>query len=139
MSFNRLYVHVVISTKYRKKLLSKAVREDLFKILGAKREEYNIYYIYMNGVEDHIHILMTLSASERLDHTIRKLKGYSSYWLNSNISEFDGLFRWSKGYYADGVSRKNASKVKAYIAHQEEYHARPDYHEKWEEEIAVDE
>lgn len=75
----------------------------------------------MNGVEDHVHILMNLHPSIALANLIRDIKLQSGNWMKSNpdFADFQG---WADGYYAFTLDESNVEKCKFYIINQELHH-----------------
>ena len=59
-SLNKIYVHLVFSTKYRKPLITDSIKDELFSYLGGicKNMEYNP--IQVGGYKNHVHILCLL-------------------------------------------------------------------------------
>ena len=78
----------------------------------------------VGGTEDHVHLLVSITASHRLDHFMRELKASSSGWVRR---ERDSKFAWQNGYGAFTVSAGNLEKVKSYIRNQAEHHRLKDF------------
>jgi len=121
MSFVKIWVHVVWSTKNREPILNKEVRHSLFNHIKSYGKEKEIYIDFINGYVEHIHCLIALNADSTISKTIQLLKGESSHWANEN-----GLLRnkleWAKEYFAVSVSESMIDKVRDYIKNQEEHH-----------------
>lgn len=121
MSFVKIWVHVVWSTKNREQILNKEIRPLLFNHIKSYGKEKEIYIDFINGYVEHIHCLIALNADSTISKTIQLLKGESSHWANEN-----GLLRnkleWAKEYFAVSVSESMIDKVREYIKNQEEHH-----------------
>ena len=137
MSYNLIYLQVVFVTKNRKRILTKSVRTALFIELRKYARSLGIKSSYVNGVEDHVHILFMFSANDKISTLIGQVKGYISHWIKNQFGDQLKTFQWCSGYYADGVSRRDADSVRMYIAKQEMHHRRPEYREAWEEVLEV--
>jgi len=84
-------------------------------------EEKGLRILSINGVEDHIHVLVQLMPSQNLIQVVRSIKTASSHWLNEN-KLLTGEFQWEEGYSALSVSPSSVKQVKDYIEKQEEHH-----------------
>jgi REP element-mobilizing transposase RayT len=120
-SHSSILVHVIFSTKARAPVLAPAVRDELFKYLAgvAKGEGATAHAI--GGVEDHVHLLVTLPRTKTLAALVESFKSSSSRWLKTK-GEALRFFAWQNGYGAFSVSHSNASAVCAYIRNQEAHH-----------------
>jgi hypothetical protein len=78
----------------------------------------------IGGVEDHVHLLVSLKSKHRLDYFLRDLKADSSEWVHKEITR---LFDWQKGYGAFSVSPTAVNAVSRYIENQKAHHKRFDY------------
>jgi REP element-mobilizing transposase RayT len=120
-SFTNLLYHLVFSTKERRPWLDPEVRGPLFGELGnLVRGEGGVPFI-VNGVADHVHLLVKLRQDTALSVVLRVLKAKSSGWLHKNFSHLAG-FAWQTGYGAFTVSQSQMEKVREYIGDQEEHH-----------------
>lgn len=119
-TFSSVQIHVVFSVKERQPKLDAAWRQALFAYMGGIARQSGASVIAINGVADHVHLLLSVPPAIRLADLMRTVKARSSSWLRRK----DGGFSWQTGYAAFSVSRSNVGKVKEYIARQEEHHAR---------------
>jgi putative transposase len=81
----RLKYHVVFVTKYRKKVLTKEVRDYLEEILLDIAKRLNIKILEFNGEEDHVHILLSMLPRHTPSAIINILKGISSRKLRKRF------------------------------------------------------
>ncbi len=125
-----LYFHLVFSTKNRAKLITEHLRNDLYGYLGGIVKNLGGVAFVIGGIEDHVHILVGLNATHRLDHFMRELKASSSGWVRR---ELDPTFSWQNGYGAFTVSAGNLERVKNYIRNQEAHHQGKDFQTEYVE------
>jgi putative transposase len=79
-------------------------------------------YLVINYVNpEHVHTLIDLPTSLKIEDAFRLLKGASSHWINQNRI-IKTKFRWGRGYGAFSVSQSRVNTVASYIANQEEHH-----------------
>jgi REP element-mobilizing transposase RayT len=121
-SLAHLLVHSVFSTKERHPFLrSEEIRQEIYAYMAGILKNLECHPIKIGGVEDHVHILSSLSKNIAFSEVIGRLKGSSSKRLKEK-----GLrgFAWQNGYGAFSVSESNVAALTAYIAHQAEHHRR---------------
>jgi putative transposase len=119
-SLSRLLVHSVFSTKDRQPFLrSEGIRNETYAYIAGSLKNLECPAIVIGGVEDHIHILSSLSKNVALSELIGRIKGSSSKRLKEK-----GVrgFAWQSGYGAFSVSESNVAAVTSYIATQAEHH-----------------
>ncbi len=73
----------------------------------------------IGGIHDHVHLLVGLKTSHRLDYVLRDIKADSSKWINRELGK---KFAWQKGYGAFTVSPTGVEAVRKYVQNQEEHH-----------------
>jgi REP element-mobilizing transposase RayT len=130
-TYYKVWIHLVWGTKSRQKLLRQEFRKTIFQHIKEKAEKEDYKIDMINGVEDHIHCLLSLNPKFSISEVVNKLKGESSHWINSE--DFLKIkFAWQKGFGAFSVSESNIEKVRAYIINQEEHHKEVSFAEEWE-------
>lgn len=128
-NFIQVYIHFVWSTKRRMQVLDKSFRKELFQHIKQNVKTKKIYVDSINGIEDHVHCMVSLTSTQTMADVVKALKGESSKWINEN-KLVDGLFKWQDGYGAYSVSPQNISKVRNYIFKQEEHHKKTSYNDE---------
>ncbi|MDE3253834.1 MAG: IS200/IS605 family transposase, partial [Bacteroidota bacterium] len=82
MSYTKVYIHYVWSTKNRKPVLIQPFRQRLFDHIKQNALLKEIYLDRINGYHDHVHCLVCLHPQQSLDKVAHLLKGESSFWFN---------------------------------------------------------
>ncbi|MEJ7711062.1 MAG: transposase [Pyrinomonadaceae bacterium] len=126
-----LHAHLIFSTKERVPMISKQWDARLHAYLGGIVKGLDGMALAVGGIEDHIHLLVGLKSSHRLDYFLRDLKADSSEWVHKEIGK--RMFAWQKGYAAFSISPSGIDGVKRYILHQEEHHRRKSFQEEYVE------
>jgi putative transposase len=114
-----LHYHLIFSTKDRLPLITDDWQEDLYGYLGGIVKNQGGIMLAVGGISDHVHLLVGLKTSHRLDFFMRELKASSSGWAHR---EKNPKFAWQNGYGAFAVSATNLEKVRAYIRNQAAHH-----------------
>jgi REP element-mobilizing transposase RayT len=83
-------------------------------------------------VEDHIHILSTLSRTCEASEMVKEVKRGSSLWIKTKSSDLHG-FAWQNGYGIFSVGFSQVETVRNYIASQEEHHRKVSFQDEFRE------
>jgi putative transposase len=122
---NLLY-HLVFSTKDRRPLIDPKTKLRLREYTrGIVREEEG-ELLELDGVADHVHLLVRLHPTRAVADALRIIKANSSKWLNET-SRRGPKFAWQEGYAAFTVSQSQVPRLLAYIRGQEKHHRRIDF------------
>lgn len=121
MSYIKVYVHYVWSTKNRIPYLTDNIRNDIFKHIRENAKSKNIYIDFINGYTDHVHCLVSLNDDLSIGKIAQLIKGESSFWINQNKLTSQ-KFAWQDEYFVIGVGEDKITVVRNYIANQEEHH-----------------
>ena len=82
-------VHCVFSTKQRRDLITDDIRSELWAFLGGIARINGFKALIVGGTENHVHILLSLSATMPLAKAVQLIKGASSRWMNEeHTSDF---------------------------------------------------
>ncbi len=95
----------------------------------AKEQDFHLDFI--NGIEDHVHLLVGLKSTDSIPNIVKNLKGITHIWVRDNeLSET--YFHWQDGYAAISVSPDRVPTVRGYIRKQEEHHKKETVETEWE-------
>lgn len=126
------YMHLVFSTKYRKRLIFPPVEEELHHYLGGICNRLECPVIIVGGYTDHVHILCLLSQKMKLMKLMEELKSHSSKWMKTKGADLQ-QFYWQNGYGAFSVNPAQVEIVRAYIANQHAHHQRKGFQVEYRE------
>lgn len=122
MSYVVSLYHVVFTTLRREAVINENHCENLYRVLASEIAKHKSRALIINGMHDHIHILLSLSPQIALSDLIREVKSRSSVWMKS--SGLFPLFKgWEKEYGAFSLSASHKDAVYGYISGQKEHHA----------------
>lgn len=119
-----LLVHSVFSTQGHLPQITGEVKAQLFSYMGGLVKELKGMPIIINGMSDHVHLLILLPPNVCISDAMRFVKANSSRWVGE---KFGMKFAWQRGFGAFSVSRSNVDAVARYIKDQEEHHKRFDF------------
>ena len=130
MSFIKVYIHFVWSTKNRAPYLSTPeLRTKMWKHIRENAKKKGIFIDFINGYQEHCHCLVSLGDDQTLRQIMQLIKGESSHWINQE-QLLKEKFEWQDEYFAVSVSESLIDKVRNYIKNQEKHHD----HKLWEDE-----
>ena len=122
MSYVTSYYHIIFTTYRRQAVITNDRREDLYRVIAHQILEEGCKPHIINGVHDHLHILLSLSPSLALADLMRNIKSKSSVWMKRSgfFPMFDG---WGKEYGAFSLSASHWQAVYDYISSQQSHHS----------------
>lgn len=121
-SLARVLAHLVFSTKHRRRFLrDRQIREELYAYTATIFREMDSPALTINGTDDHIHILFSLSRTHSIANVVETIKKKPSKWIKTKGHEY-AEFRWQAGHGIFSVSQSKVEELKRYIARQEEHH-----------------
>src|SRR5579883_2486079 len=110
-------MHVVFATAERRRQIREPMQSRLYGYLGGIARENNFKLLATGGVEDHIHLLLSLPGTLSVSKAVQLLKGGSSKWIHDTFPEHR-LFAWQEGFGAFSVSASQREKTEKYIRSQ---------------------
>jgi putative transposase len=125
---SNIVLHVIFSTQGRRPLIKADFRADLFAYLGGIVREMNGTALIVNGIADHVHMLVRIRPAHSPAEIARVVKANSSRWVHE---EWDAGFAWQTGYGVFSVSESSVTAVTKYIAEQEEHHRKHSFQEEY--------
>ena len=133
MSFLKIYIHFVWSTKNRIHYLDTFdLRLKLWKHIKENGKEKGIFIDQVNVHSDHCHCLISLKSNQTIQNIAQLIKGESSHWVNENNLRTD-KFQWQDEYFAVSVSESMLERVRNYIKNQETHHSEHSFDEEVEQ------
>src|SRR5579859_7045508 len=96
-SYTDILYHSVFSTKERRSLIRPEFKDDLFAYMGGIVRELGGKALIINGVDDHVHMLISFPAHPSLRDAMRVIKTNSSRWLHKAYPRHRD-FSWQVGY-----------------------------------------
>ena len=116
-----IVIHIVFSTKERKPWIDAVNEPELHAYICGICRHLDCPVIKINGVEDHIHVLLSLGRTISVSKLIAEIKSNSSRWIKTKDRQFCE-FSWQDGYGAFSVSRSQINGAIKYIEKQKEHH-----------------
>jgi REP element-mobilizing transposase RayT len=118
-TYANFIAHVVFSTKHRLPFITPDLAPPLHAYLGGIIQELGGFPLIINGMPDHVHILLQLPLTQSVADILRVMKTNSSRWVRQTR---DRNFEWQRGYAIFSVSRSATPNVIRYIRNQAVHH-----------------
>ncbi len=125
-SYTQILYHIVFATKDRHPALSDSRRDDLFKYMHGVIKNKHCRPVWINGVKDHVHILLSLHPTVALAELLKDVKVASSVWIKGN-NVFPNFVGWQEGYGAFTFSLREEPALIEYLKAQEEHHRKTSF------------
>lgn len=122
MSYTNLLYHIVFGTKGRLPMISPELKPLLYEYIGGTVRGLGGIALEINGMAEHIHLLIKLKPTVLFSDFLRDLKSNTSKWAKLNGVR---KFAWQRRYGAFTVSGSQLQIVRNYIKNQEQHHRFP--------------
>jgi len=121
-SVSKLVVHLVFITKYRRKLFTGVMIEQLREAFESACVKLECELIEMDGEQDHIHLLISYPPKLSISVMVNNLKAVSSRMLrrqNTHLTrQSKSSALWSRSYFACTAGGATIETLKAYVESQ---------------------
>ncbi len=119
-----MHVHLVFITKYRRKVFTKSILDDMREIFSAICDDFEGSLVEFNGEGDHVHLLINYPPKVSVSKLVNSLKGVSSRLIRkkhySSIQKsLWGGSLWSPSYFAGSCGGAPLSSIRKYIEQQQ--------------------
>jgi putative transposase len=120
-AYSELVYHFVWATRHREPLVNVEMEVLLVRYIQEKCRQLGYWLHAVGCVEDHVHLLLTLSPTDTVAEVAKKLKGSSSHFVNNEAGSGPVLY-WQRGYGVLSLQKKDIPMVTEYIKRQKEHH-----------------
>jgi len=123
-----LQYHLILVTKYRKKVLSDEITTrimEIFNNIGSKKQ-YQLEIIEANQDNDHLHIIFSAQPRSEISKFLNSFKTASSRLIQKEFPEIKSqLWKnqfWSKSFFLATTGGVTLETLKKYVEKQGESH-----------------
>ena len=118
-----IHVHFVFVTKYRRRVFTAAMLDDLRDIFGSVCADFEADLIEMDGEDDHVHLLVNYPPKVAVSALVNSLKGVSSRLMRQRhpavVRRYWKGVLWSPSYFAASCGGAPISIIRQYIEQQQ--------------------
>ena len=118
-----LHVHLVFVAKYRRKVFTKEILDDMRGIFESVCNDFEAQLVEFDGENDHVHLLVNYPPKVSISKLVNSLKGVSSRMIRKKnypgIKEkLWGGALWSPSYFAGSCGGAPITIIRQYIEQQ---------------------
>ncbi len=129
-TYTQIHLQLIFAVKYRAAQIDKSWKDELYKYITGIVQGNNHKLVIVNGVQDHLHLLVGFRPHQSLSDLLQDIKGQSSKWINERKFT-KSKFNWQEGYGAFSYSHSHLSNVINYIKNQEEHHKKEKFMDEY--------
>lgn len=129
-TFSQIYIQTVFAVENRQSLITQGFKEDLYKYITGIVKNQGQKLIAINGMPDHVHILIGLKPATALADLVREIKADSTNFINKE-KFVRGRFNWQEGYGAFSYGHSQLNTIIRYIQNQERHHERRSFRDEY--------
>ena len=118
-----LHVHLVFVAKYRGKVFTKEILDDMRGIFESVCTDFEAQLVEFDGEDDHVHLLVNYPPKVSISKLVNSLKGVSSRMIRqknypSIKQKLWGGALWSPSYFAGSCGGASIEIIRQYIEQQ---------------------
>lgn len=129
-TYTQIHLQFVFAVKYRNGLIHSSFKQELYQYISGIIKANNHKLLAINGMPDHLHILVGMRPSQSVSDLMQDIKANSSKWINEK-KFLTVKFEWQEGYGAFSYSKSHVQNVIHYIQNQEEKHKVKSFNEEY--------
>ncbi len=129
-TFSQLYIQIVFAVKKRENLIAYEWEDELYKYISGIISNKGQKMLAVNGMPDHIHLLIGMKPTCCLSDLVREIKKMSVDFIKEKQFT-QSKFQWQNGFGAFSYSHSSLSNVIAYINNQKAHHQRQTFKKEY--------
>jgi putative transposase len=129
-TYSQIYIQLVFAVKGRTSLIGASWEEELFKYITGIITKKDQKLLAINGMPDHIHVLIGMKPTCCLSDLVREVKKASNAFVKEK-KFVTFKFDWQEGYGAFSYSHSALDNVIAYIQNQKEHHKKKTFKQEY--------
>jgi putative transposase len=120
-TYTQIYLQVVFAVQERQCLIRPEHKEEIHKYITGIVTNQGQKLLAINGVSDHIHLLIGMKPNIALSDLVREIKASSSKFINEQ-RWIKGKFHWQEGFGGFSYGHSQLDQIIRYIQNQEKHH-----------------
>lgn len=125
-TYTKIHIQLVFTVQNRFCLITDKWKDELYQYIAGIIRNNNHKLLAINGMPDHIHILVGLRPTQSISELMKDIKGDTSRWINDK-GFVNGRFSWQEGYGAFSYCRSEVKMITDYINNQLIHHQGKDF------------
>jgi putative transposase len=120
-TYTQIYIQFVFAVQNRISLINENWQTDLYKYMTGIIEQQEHKLFSINGIADHVHILVSMNPKQAPSDLMFHVKRSSSIWINDK-KLCPGKFSWQEGFGAFSYGKSQIPTIARYIENQQNHH-----------------
>lgn len=129
-TYTQIHIHIVFAVQNRECLIINTWKDELYKYITGIIQNHDHKVLAINGMPDHLHILIGMRPTQSISDLMQDIKGDSSKWINQK-GFIRGRFKWQEGYGAFSYTKSQVENVVNYIRNQEAHHRKKSFSDEY--------
>ena len=129
-TYTQIHLQLVFAVQNRMSLILTLWKNELYKYMTGIVQTNKHKLIIVNGMPDHVHLLIGMRPTQSLSALMQMIKGDSSEWINDK-KFVPGKFSWQEGYGAFSYSKGQLPQVIKYRKEQEAHHKKKTFRQEY--------
>jgi putative transposase len=129
-TYTQIHLQFVFAVQFRATLIQDEWKDELYKYMTGIVQAHKHKLIIVNGMPDHVHMLVGMRPTQSVSELLQDVKGSSSLWVNERRLT-KGRFQWQQGFCAISYSKKDLPNVIEYIQNQQQHHHQKTFMEEY--------
>jgi REP element-mobilizing transposase RayT len=130
--YSEINLHFVWHTKDNAPVLGGSIEKHLYSFLKDRTLQMpGLYFHEIGGVEDHVHLVVSVPPTLLISDWIGQMKGSSSHHINHRIANRH-LLDWQTGYGVVSFGTGDLPWVISYVRNQRQHHTKRTTQERLE-------
>ncbi|MEX0642245.1 MAG: transposase, partial [Pirellulales bacterium] len=104
--------------------------DRLWPYIGGVAREHKMKALAVGGVEDHVHVLLSIPSTLAIAKAMQLIKGGASTWIHETFREYQNVY-WQEGYGAFSIGISQVDDTVRYIENHAEHHRRTSFQDEF--------
>jgi putative transposase len=122
-NYSRLFNHFIWAIWDRTPLLTEEIEAQAYALIRHQCAEMDAKVFALGGIENHVHLVVSLPAIRTVSEVIKAVKGVSSRTLNKTFGRPAWSFKWQGGYGVHTICPSHMTLIIHYVENQKQHHA----------------
>ncbi len=131
-TYTQIHLHFIFAVQNRLSLIQKEWKNELYQYITGIEQNNKHKMIIINGMPDHLHIVVGMRPIQSVSDLLQDIKGGSSKWINDK-KLVKGKFQWQEGFGAFSYSKSALPKLIEYVKNQEAHHQKKTFLQEYKE------
>jgi REP element-mobilizing transposase RayT len=129
-TYTQIYIQYVFAVQNRASLINEKWQTQLYKYISGIIAQYEHKLFAINGMSDHLHVLISMNPKQAPSDLMYHIKRGSSLWINDN-KLVTGKFSWQEGFGAFSYGKSQITDIAGYIEKQQQHHKKSTFIEEY--------